>query len=77
MSNKNEADLARIKIPYYNSTTNKTEEFKIYDYLEHLKTYGFVCKQLDLGFTYEIKTVSGKIQKNYPKQINSEIIMCR
>ena len=60
---KSEADLARIKLTYFNASTKKYEEFEIYDYLEHFKTYGFEWDNDILKFKYEIKLVSGKIQK--------------
>ena len=55
---KSEADLAPIKIIYFNTSTKKYEEFKAYDYLEHFKTYGFEWTHDELKFRYEIKLVS-------------------
>ena len=60
---KSEADLAQIKLTYFNTPTKKYEEFKTYDYLEHFKTFGFEWTNDILKFKYEIKLVSGKIQK--------------
>ena len=60
---KSEADLPRIKLTYFNTSTKKYEE--IYDYLEHFKSYGFEWTNDILKFRYEIKLVSGKIQKRY------------
>ena len=60
---KSEADLARIKLTYFNTSAKKYKKFEIYDYLEHFKTYGFEWTNDILKFKYEIKLVSGKIQK--------------
>ena len=60
---KSEADLAHIKLTYFNTSTKQYEKFEIYDYLEHFKTYGFEWTNDILKFKYEIKLVSGKIQK--------------
>ena len=54
---KSEADHAPIKIIYFNTSTEKYEEFKAYDYLKHLKTYGFEWTHHELKFRYEIKLV--------------------
>ena len=60
---KNEADLPRIKITYFNTTLKKTEELKIHYCFQHFKTYGFKWEEKTSKFKYEIKLVSGKIEK--------------
>ena len=52
---KNESDFPRIKLTYYNFSTEKNENFIVYDYIEHLKRFGFEWIQKDLGFRYEVK----------------------
>ena len=34
---KNESDLPRIKLTFFNTTTNKNEDFLVYDYYEHFE----------------------------------------
>ena len=65
---ESEADLARIKLTYFNTSTKKYEKFEIYDYLEHFKTYGCEWTNDILKFKYEIKLVLGKIQKKRKKK---------
>ena len=38
---KNESDLPKIKKSYFNHSTNKNEDFYVYDYVAHLKRIGF------------------------------------
>ena len=70
---KNESDFPRIKLTYYNFSTEKNENFIVYDYIEHLKRFGFEWIQKDLGFRYEVK-INNSDKKNLKKQIslNSE-----
>ena len=60
---KNESDLPRIKLTYYNFSTEKNENFIVYDYIEHLKRFGFEWIQKDLGFRYEVK-INNSDKKN-------------
>ena len=41
MLKKNESDLPKIKKSYCNHSTNKNEDFYVYDYVGHLKRIGF------------------------------------
>ena len=63
---KNESDLPKIKLTYFNSTTTKNENFFIYDFIEHFKKFGFEWNKDGLGLNYQIKidpTDAKKIQK--------------
>ena len=63
---KNESDLPKIKLTYFNSTTTKNEDFFIYDFIEHFKKFGFEWNKDGLGLNYQIKidpTDAEKIQK--------------
>ena len=63
---KNESDLPKIKLTYFNSTTKKNEDFFIYDFIEHFKKFGFEWNKDGLGLNYQIKidpTDAKKIQK--------------
>ena len=39
---KSESELPRIKLTFFNTITNKNEDFFVYDYYKHLKRFGFV-----------------------------------
>ena len=69
---KNESDLPKIKLTYFNSTTEKNEDFFIYDFIEHFKKFGFEWNKDGLGLNYKIKIDpidAKKIQKKtYTKQ---------
>ena len=39
---KSESELPRIKLTFFNTITNKNEDFFVYDYYKHLKRSGFV-----------------------------------
>ena len=39
---KGESELPRIKLTFFNTITNKNEDFFVYDYYKHLKRSGFV-----------------------------------
>ena len=63
---KNESDLPKIKLTYFNSTTKKNEDFFIYDFIEHFKKFGFEWNKDGLGLNYQIKidpTDANRIQK--------------
>ena len=66
---KNESDLPKIKLTYFNTATTENEDFIIYDFIEHFKRFEFEWNQADLGLKYEIKIDTAdvqKIQKNLP-----------
>ena len=60
---KNESDLPKIKLTYFNTTTKESEDFMIYDFIEHFKRFGFEWNQADLGLKYEIKIDPTDAQK--------------
>ena len=39
---KSESELPRIKLTFFNTITNKNEDFFVHDYYKHLKRSGFV-----------------------------------
>ena len=39
---KSESELPRIKLTFFNTITNKNEDFFVYDFYKHLKRSGFV-----------------------------------
>ena len=51
------------KITFFNETTQKDQEFYIYDYFEHLKRVGFTWKNDTIGFTYKITIDGNKLKK--------------
>ena len=51
------------KISYFNHSTNKNEDFYVYDYVEHLKRFGFLWTNTNLGLVYEITIVGNKLRK--------------
>ena len=63
---KDESDLPKIKLTYFNTTTKKNEDFLIYDYFEHLKRFSFTWEHKSLGINYGIRINSAdntKIKK--------------
>ena len=60
---KDESDLPRIKLTYFNTTTNKNEDFLVYDYYEHLKKFGFTWEHKTLGIKYTIRISSSDNKK--------------
>ena len=63
---KSESDLPRIKFIYFNTTTKKTENFFVYDFIGHFKKFGFEWNKDSLGLNYQIKIdpiEAKKIQK--------------
>ena len=65
---KNESDLQRIKLTYFNTTTNKNEDFLVYDYYERLKKFGFTWEHKTLGIKYGIR-ISDSDNKKIKKQL--------
>ena len=51
------------KISYFNHSTNKNEDFYVYDYFGHLKKFGFLWANTSLGIVYEITIVGNKLRK--------------
>ena len=62
---KNEADLPKLKLTYFNTTTKKKEDFLMYDYIGHLKKFGFEWQVNDkkFDFKYKIKFDSSNARK--------------
>ena len=63
---KSESDFPKLKFTYFNTTTNKTEDFFMYDYFGHFKKFGFEWNKDDLRLNYKIKidpTDNKKIEK--------------
>ena len=76
---KNESDLPKIKLTYFNSTTTKNEDFFIYDFIEHFKKFGFEWNKDGLGLNYQIKidpTDAKKIQKELTLNKTSRKKIC-
>ena len=65
---KNKSDLPKLKLLYFNTSSKKNEDFLMYDYVGHLKKFGFEWNHNALGFKFEIKidnSDSKKIKKNF------------
>ena len=45
---KNESDLPKKKTTYFNHSTDKNEDFYVYDYFGHLKKIGFLWANTSL-----------------------------
>ena len=52
---KNKSDLPKLKLSYFNTTTKKNEDFLMYNYVGHVKKFGFEWNHSALGFKSEIK----------------------
>ena len=50
---KNESDLPIKRISYFNNSTDKSEDFYVYDYFGHLKKFGFLWANTSLRLVYE------------------------
>ena len=64
---KNETDVPKIKLTYFNSTTQKNEDLILYDFFKHFNKFGFERNETNLGLKYTIKidkTDNKKIKKN-------------
>ena len=57
---KNESDLPKLKLLYFNTSSKKNEDFLIYDYVGHFKKFGFEWNHN----AFEIKIDGKKILKN-------------
>ena len=51
------------KISYFNHSTDKNEDFYVYDYVGHLKRFGFLWVDTRYGLVYEITIVGNKLTK--------------
>ena len=71
---KNESELPKIKLTYFNSTTKKSQDFFIYDFLEHFKKFGFEWNKDGLGLNYQIKIDPTDAKKNTKKTYTKQII---
>ena len=49
------------KISYFNHSTDKNEDFYVYDYVGHLKRFGFLWVDTRYGLVYEITIVGNKL----------------
>ena len=64
---KNETDVPKIKLTYFNSTTQKNKDLILYDFFKHFNKFGFEWNETNLGLKYTIKidkTDNKKIKKN-------------
>ena len=52
-----------LKKIYFNHSTDKNEDFYVYDYVGHLKRFGFLWVDTRLGLVYEITIVGNKLTK--------------
>ena len=58
---KNETELPKKKLTFFNTNTKKTEDFTFYDYVGHLEKFGYEWNKE--GFKYEIKIKNKKVIK--------------
>ena len=65
---KDESGLPRIKLTYFNTTTNKNEDFLIYDYHKHLEKFGFTWEHKTQGIKYGIR-ISSSDNRTIKKQL--------
>ena len=69
---KNESGLPKLKFTYFNTTTEKTEDFFMYDYIGHFEKLGLEWYQKDLKLYYGIK-----IDKKDNKKIEKRLTLDR
>ena len=72
---KNESDLPKLKLTYFNTTTKRNEDFLMYYYIGHLKKFGFEWVQNALDFKFAIKIDNKKkkkLSKNTRKNISTD-----
>ena len=65
---KDESDLPKMKLTYFNTTTKKNEDFLVYNYYKHLKKFGFTWEHKTLGIKYGIR-ISNSDNKKIKKQL--------
>ena len=58
---KNETELPKKKLTFFNTTTQKNEDFTYYDYVGHLEKFGYEWSKA--GFKYKITNKDKKIKK--------------
>ena len=58
---KNETELPKKKLTFFNTSTQKNEDFAYYHYVGHLEKFGYQWEKE--GFRYEIKIKDNKIIK--------------
>ena len=58
---KNETELPKKKLTFFNTITKKNEDFTFYDYVGHLEKFGYEWNKE--GFKYKIKIENNKIIK--------------
>ena len=51
------------KKSYFNHPIDKNEDFYVYDYVGHLKRFGFLWVDTRLGLVFEVTIVSNKLRK--------------
>ena len=76
---KDKSVIPRIKLTYFNTTTNKIEDFLIYDYYKHLEKFGFTWEHKTLGIKYGIRINSSdnkKIKKQLTMKSDTRKIFC-
>ena len=69
---KNESDLPKLKLTYFNTSTKKNEDFFMYDYIVHFEKFGLEWYQKDLKLYYGIK-----IDKTDNKKIGKRLTLDR
>ena len=65
---KDESDLPKMKLTYFNTTTKKNEDFLVYNYYKHFKKFGFTWEHKTLGIKYGIR-ISNSDNKKIKKQL--------
>ena len=68
---KNETELPKKKLTFFNTITKKNEDFTFYDYVGHLEKFGYEWNKE--GFKYEIKIRNNKIIKKLTLEIQKRI----
>ena len=58
---KNETEVSKKKLTFFNTITKKNEDFTFYDYVGHLEKFGYEWNKE--GFKYEITIKNNKIIK--------------
>ena len=58
---KNETELPKTKLTFFNTTTQKKEDFTFYEYVGHLEKFGYQWSKA--GFKYKITIKDNKIIK--------------
>ena len=69
---RNDSDLPKLKLTYFNTSTKKNEDFFMYDYIVHFEKFGLEWYQKDLKLYYGIK-----IDKTDNKKIGKRLTLDR